>query len=49
MRHLHAPESNHFNVEFIEAENIVDVFKIEHDIQDAITLKSEYLRMVQSA
>jgi hypothetical protein len=48
MRHLHAPKSNHFNVSFTEAENVVDVFKIEHDIHDAITLKSKWLRMVRS-
>ena len=34
MRHLHAPESNHFNAQFSMAEHVLDVFKIEHDIKD---------------
>ena len=48
MRHLHAPESNHFNTKFFEAEHVLDVCKIEHDFKDLWPLKSEYIRMVRS-
>jgi hypothetical protein len=48
MRHLHAPESNHFNIKLLEAEHVLDFFKIEHDIKDLLPLKSEYIRMVWS-
>jgi len=48
MRHLHAPESNHFNTKFFEAEHVLDVCKIERDIKDFLPLNSKYFRMVQS-
>ena len=48
MRHLHAPESNHFNAQFSMEEHVWDVLKIEHDIMDAMPFKSEYLRIVRS-
>ena len=48
MRHLHAPELNHFNTKFLEVEHVLDVFKIERDIKDLLPLKSESTRMVQS-
>ena len=48
MRHLHAPESNHFNTMFSEAEHVLDVCKIERDIKDMWPLKSEYILMVRS-
>ena len=43
---MHALESNHFNVQFFEAEHVMDVSKTEHDISDVNTLKSEYIRIV---
>ena len=48
MRHLHAPESNHFNTKFLETEHVLDVCKIERDIKDFWPLDSEYIRMVRS-
>jgi hypothetical protein len=48
MRHLHALESNHFNTKLLEAEHVLDVFKIEYDIKDLLLLKSEYIWMVRS-
>ena len=41
MRHLHAPESNHFNAKFFEAEHVLDVFKIKHDIIDLRPFNSD--------
>jgi hypothetical protein len=45
---LHAPELNHFNTKLLEAEHVLHVFKIEHDIKDLLPLKSEYIEMMRS-
>ena len=48
MRHLHAPESNHFDVKFLEVEHGVDVLKIKHDILDAINFCPENIGVIPS-
>ena len=48
MRHLYTLESKHFNAKFFEAEHVLDVLKIEHDIMDIMPFNSEYIRMVWS-
>jgi len=48
MRHLHAPELNHFNTKFLEAEYVLEVFKIERDIKDLLLLNSKCIRRVRS-
>ena len=37
-----------FQCQFFEAEHVLDVLKIEHDIMDVIPFKSEYLPIVWS-
>ena len=44
MQHLHAPESDHFYVELFEAEHVMDIFKIEHDIIDTLSFASKISR-----
>ena len=36
MQHLHAPDFDHFYVELFEAEHVMDLLKIEHDIIDTL-------------
>ena len=46
MRHLHALESDHFYAELFEAEHVMDVFKIEHDITDTLRFGSKNIGIV---
>ena len=46
MQHLHAPESDHFYVELLEAEHVMDLFKIEHDIIDTLRFGSKNIEII---
>ena len=48
MQHLHAPESDHFYVELLEAEHVTDLFKIKHDIIDTLRFGSKISRSYRS-
>ena len=48
MQHLHAPESDHFYDELFEAEQVMDLFKIEHDITDTLSFGSKNIRIIPS-
>ena len=47
MQHLHAPESDHFYAELFEAEHVMDLFKIEHDIIDTLSFGSKNIEIAQ--
>ena len=46
MQHLHAPESDHFYVELLEAEHVMDLFEIEHDIIDTLRFGSKNIGII---
>jgi len=48
MQHLHAPDSDHFNIQLFEAEQVMDIFKIEHDIIDTLSFGSKNIEIVPS-
>ena len=48
MQHLHAPDSDHFYIELFEAEQVMDIFKIEHDIIDTLSFGSKNIGIIPS-
>ena len=48
MQHLHAPESDHFYIELFEVEQVMDIFKIEHDIIDTLRFGSKNIEIIPS-